>query len=40
MRRSTFKRDVMGTLLMFIVLSSLTFAIMIGEKLLDNFKAH
>jgi hypothetical protein len=30
----------MGTLLMFIVLSTLTFLIMYGEKLLDNFKAH
>jgi len=40
MRRSTFKRDVIGTLFIFVVLSGLTFVIMLGEHFLDNFKAH
>lgn len=40
MRRSTLKRDVLGTLFMFIVLSGLTFVVMLGEHWLDNFKAH
>jgi hypothetical protein len=40
MKRSTLARDIFGTALMFFLLVGVTFLIMLGEKFLDNFKAH
>jgi hypothetical protein len=40
MKRSSVARDILGTALMFFLLVVVTFAIMMGEKFLDNFKAH
>jgi len=40
MKRSTLARDILGTALMFFLLVVVVFLIMLGEKFLDNFKAH
>ena len=40
MRRRTFARDFMGTLIMFLVLLSFVILIILGENFLDNFKSH
>jgi hypothetical protein len=40
MRRRTFARDLVGTLLMFVALILLVILIMLGEHFLDNFKSH
>lgn len=40
MRRRTFARNLVGTLIFFIALLALVFVIMLGENFLDNFKAH
>jgi hypothetical protein len=39
-RRSTFARDLIGTLAVFIGLLAFTFVLIYGEFLLENFKAH
>ena len=40
MRRSTFARDLMGTVLVFVILVAITFAFILGEKALEAFKSH
>ena len=40
MRRRTFARDLVGTLIMFAVLLAFVILIILGEHYLDNFKAH
>ncbi|HWW08919.1 MAG TPA: hypothetical protein VNY76_01605 [Candidatus Acidoferrales bacterium] len=40
MRRRTFARDLVGTLLMFVVLLVFVIIIIFGENFLDNFKSH
>jgi hypothetical protein len=40
MRRRTFARDLLGTLLMFAVLIGLCVIIILGEHFLENFKSH
>ena len=40
MRRRTFARDLLGTLFFFVILVILTFGVIWGEKLLENFKSH
>lgn len=40
MRRRTFARDLIGTLLIFAVLIVIVFVFMLGEHYLDNFKSH
>jgi hypothetical protein len=40
MRRRTFARDLIGTLVVFLVLCLLVFVMLLGEHYLDNFKAH
>jgi hypothetical protein len=40
MRRRTLVRDLIGTLLMFVVLVVLVFVLLLGEHYLDNFKSH
>ena len=40
MRRSTFVRDLFGTLLMFVILLAITFGFILGEKALEAFKSH
>ena len=40
MRRRTFLRDLLGTLMMFLVLLSLCTVIILGEHFLENFKSH
>ena len=40
MRRRTFKRDLLGTLLFFGVLLLLCVVIIFGEHFLENFKSH
>lgn len=39
-RRSTFARDLIGTVLVFFGLLLFTFILIYGEFLLENFKAH
>jgi hypothetical protein len=39
-RRSTFARDLIGTLVVFFGLLLFTFVLIYGEFLLENFKAH
>ncbi len=39
-RRSTFARDLIGTLAVFFGLIVFTFILIYGEFLLENFKAH
>ncbi|HEY8756692.1 MAG TPA: hypothetical protein VIN65_10140 [Candidatus Dormibacteraeota bacterium] len=40
MRRRTFARDLLGTILMFVVLIGLCVLIMLSEHYLENFKSH
>jgi hypothetical protein len=40
MRRRTLARDVLGTLIVFVLLVMITFAFIWGENLLENFKSH
>ena len=40
MRRRTFVRDLIGTIFLFIVLLGVVAAIVVGERLLENFKSH
>jgi hypothetical protein len=40
MRRRTFARDLLGTILMFAVLVGLCVIIILGEHFLENFKSH
>ncbi len=40
MRRRTFARDLLGTILMFVVLIGLCVIIILGEHFLENFKSH
>jgi hypothetical protein len=40
MRRRTFARDLLGTILMFVVLIGLCVLIALGEHYLENFKSH
>jgi hypothetical protein len=40
MRRRTFMRDLVGTLLVFAILLVITFGIILTEHWLENFKAH
>jgi len=40
MRRRTFARDLVGTLLMFLALLVFVIIIIVGENFLDNFKSH
>jgi hypothetical protein len=40
MRRRTFARDLMGTMLVFVILIGLCVVIILGEHFLENFKSH
>ena len=40
MRRSSFRRDLIGTLLMFVALLILLAVFIAGEHYLENFKSH
>ena len=40
MRRRTFARDLVGTLMMFLALLVFVIIIIVGENFLDNFKSH
>jgi hypothetical protein len=40
MRRRTLARDLLGTLMVFVVLLIITFAFIWGEKALEAFKSH
>jgi hypothetical protein len=40
MRRRTFARDLLGTMIMFAVLIGLCVIIILGEHFLENFKSH
>ena len=40
MRRSSFRRDLIGTLLVFVALVLLMFLFILGEHYLENFKSH
>jgi hypothetical protein len=40
MRRRTLMRDLMGTMLVFVLLLVITFGVIWGEKLLEAFKSH
>lgn len=40
MRRRTLARDLLGTLLVFVILLGLTLMIILGEHFLENFKSH
>ncbi|HXA28198.1 MAG TPA: hypothetical protein VN193_05565 [Candidatus Angelobacter sp.] len=40
MRRRTFARDLMGTLMVFVLLVVITFGFILGEKALEAFKSH
>jgi hypothetical protein len=40
MRRRTFARDLLGTLMFFGILVILTFGVILGEHWLENFKSH
>lgn len=40
MRRRTLARDVLGTLLVFVILIGLCVIIVLGEHFLENFKSH
>jgi hypothetical protein len=40
MRRRTLARDLLGTMLMFVVLIGLCVIIILGEHFLENFKSH
>ena len=38
--KSSTKRDIIGTLFMFVLLLAGTFVFILGEKFLENFKSH
>ena len=38
--KSSTKRDIVGTLVMFLLLLAGTFVFILGEKFLENFKSH
>jgi hypothetical protein len=40
MRRSTFMRDLIGTVAVFVILVIVTFGFIWGEKALEAFKSH
>jgi hypothetical protein len=40
MRRRTFARDLLGTLIVFVLLLVITFGFILGEKALEAFKSH
>lgn len=40
MRRRTLARDLMGTLMVFVLLVVITFGFILGEKALEAFKSH
>jgi hypothetical protein len=40
MRRSTFTRDLLGTLIVFVAIVGMTFVFILGEKFLEHFKSH
>jgi len=40
MRRSTFVRDLIGTISVFVLLVAITFLFILGEKALEAFKSH
>jgi hypothetical protein len=40
MRRRTFARDLLGTLMMLVVLIIVCVIIILGEHYLENFKSH
>jgi hypothetical protein len=40
MRRRTFARDLVGTMLLFLALIIFVIIIIVGENFLDNFKSH
>ena len=40
MRRSTFVRDLVGTVAVFVMLLAITFLFILGEKALEAFKSH
>jgi len=40
MRRRTLARDLLGTMLVFILLLAITFGFILGEKALEAFKSH
>jgi hypothetical protein len=40
MRRRTFLRDLVGTIVVFFFLVILVFGFMLGEMFLDRFKSH
>ena len=40
MRRSTFVRDLVGTVAVFLILVIITFGFILGEKALEAFKSH
>jgi len=40
MRRSTFVRDLVGTVAVFVLLVLITFGFILGEKALEAFKSH
>jgi hypothetical protein len=40
MRRSTFVRDLVGTVAVFVILALITFGFILGEKALEAFKSH
>jgi hypothetical protein len=40
MRKRTFARDLIGTLLVFAILVVVVLIFMLGEHYLDNFKSH
>ena len=40
MRRSTFVRDLVGTVIVLVLLVGITFLFILGEKALEAFKSH
>jgi hypothetical protein len=40
MRRSSTVRDLIGTLVVFVLLLAGTFVLILGEHFLENFKSH
>ncbi len=40
MRRRTFARDLLGTLMIFAILVVFTMIVILGENFLENFKSH
>jgi hypothetical protein len=40
MRRRTLARDLIGTVMVFVILLVITFGFILGEKALEAFKSH